>query len=99
MNAIIIAAPRLWTPDLQPAQTAMLPYLAAGWGDKQISEQQGWGERTARGQMHKILQTLALSNRSHVALWAMATGRGDADHAVRLLLQQAPHLALDWWQP
>lgn len=99
MSAIIIAAPRLWTPDLQPAQTAMLPYLAAGWGDKQVSEQMGWGERTARDQMHKILRTLALANRSQVALWAMATGQVDADYAVHLLLQQAPHLALDWRQP
>jgi NarL family two-component system response regulator LiaR len=70
----------------------MLPFLAAGWANQEIALHLGISERTIRTHVTNILSKLATTNRTTVALWALATGKVSMDQAVTLMAAHQPHL-------
>ena len=87
-----MTAPKVWTPKLSPFQRDILPYIAAGWTNKQIAAARRIKAVTVRTQLARVYDTLALNNRTQLAAWALASGLVDMDQVLALLLAHAPHL-------
>lgn len=83
---------RLWTPELTPMQLRLLPYIAAGWTNKQMAAHLHVTTGTIRTHLARMFTALALDNRQQVSAWAAAVGLTDVEQTTRLLLQHAPHL-------
>lgn len=85
----------LWTPDLSPRERELLPYLAAGWQNEEIAQEMELSERTVRSHVSNILCKLATTNRTTLALWALATAQVQMEDAVRLMASRQPHLVAE----
>jgi DNA-binding NarL/FixJ family response regulator len=83
---------RLWTPPLTESESELLPFLAAGWSNREIANQRCVSERTIRTHVSNILTKLQTTNRTTVALWALATGKVSMERAVVLMSKHQPHL-------
>lgn len=82
----------LWAPELTDTETTLLPYLAAGWTNRQIGRRLAISERTVRTHVTNVLTKFQAENRTTVGLWALATGAVSLGLAVELMAQQQPHL-------
>lgn len=82
----------LWTPPLTECEEELLPFLAAGWSNQEIALQRSVSERTIRTHVSNILSKLQTTNRTTVALWALATGKVSMEQAVVLMSKHQPHL-------
>lgn len=83
---------RLWTPPLTECESELLPFLAAGWSNQEIANHRCVSERTIRTHVSNILSKLETTNRTTVALWALATGQVTMEQAVVLMSKHQPHL-------
>ena len=82
----------LWNPGLSPKELELLPYIAAGWSNQEIANEMGLEERTVRTHVSHILSKLNTTNRTTIALWALATNQVLIEEAVGLMGKQQPHM-------
>ena len=85
----------LWTPPMTETEVELLPFIAAGFSNQMIANIRRIDERTVRAHVSNMLSKLAMASRTQLALWAIATGQVSVTEAVRLMLEQEPHLAVE----
>jgi DNA-binding NarL/FixJ family response regulator len=68
---------------LTPRERDVLALVARGLPNREIGEQLGITERTARTHVSNILAKLGLASRTQAALYAIEQGSGDADGSSR----------------
>lgn len=85
----------MWLPELTPRELELLPYIVAGWSNREMAAELVIAKGTVTAHMTAILGKLQTNSRTVVALWALASGRVQMAEAVRLLRRYQPHLVAE----